>query len=75
MNDPVGEMYCGVGTQRMWRRIGAEEGWEAGLFRAVDLHEQTGNPVQVSRFEEGNMVPTLQISSHDGHLLVHCLRK
>jgi hypothetical protein len=73
MDDALGEMYVAFPKRHLWRRITHQEGWEDGFFRAVELHERTGQPVRVSLLIEGNMVPKLQIMTRKGCLCIHCL--
>ncbi len=58
-----------------WSRITAEEGWEAGIQRALRLHRKTGQTVRVVARVGGQPTPRCEISTVEGNLRITAFKQ
>lgn len=57
-----------------WSRITDQEGWPDGLLRGVDLHEETGRPVQIARWDEtGRPDLRIEVLTEEGFLRIRLI--
>jgi len=58
-----------------WGQITEEEGWQAGIQRALRLHHETGRPVRVTERVEGHPTPRCEISTVNGSLTLKAIKQ
>jgi len=58
-----------------WSRITDEEGWQAGIQRALRLHHETGCPVRVTERVGGHPTPRCEISTVNGSLTIKAIKQ